>query len=106
MGLVYDRWRARTLLKNELTEAPSIPITGPAVQSGGPQIQPIRPPVHTGRPPISNPQRQKPSGQPLRTAGSMQVAQMREGLQSAANPKNPSLANVKSMLNNAFNRDM
>ena len=106
MGLVYDRWRARTLLKNELTEAPSIPITGPAVQSGGPQIQPIRPPVHTGRPPISNPQRQKPSGQPLRTAGSMQVAQMREGLQSAANPKNPSLANVKSMLNSAFNRDM
>ena len=106
MGLVYDRWRARTLLKNELTEAPSIPITGPAVQSGGPQIQPIRPPVHTGRPPISNLQRQKPSGQPLRTAGSMQVAQMREGLQSAANPKNPSLANVKSMLNSAFNRDM
>ena len=106
MGLVYDRWRSRSLLKNELTEAPSIPITGPAVQSGGPQIQPIRPPVHTGRPPISNPQRQKPSGQPLRTAGSMQVAQMREGLQSAANPKNPSLANVKSMLNSAFNRDM
>jgi len=97
MELVYDRWRARSLLKSGLR------ATQPQTQDR-PVIK--QPRIHSGRPPIRATSSTHPiqASQPAKP--SMTTTQMRQRLQAAPVSKPQSLSDVKSMLNTAFNRDM
>ena len=97
MNLVFDRWRARSLLKN--TQAPA-PVNQPVTSA--------RAAIHDVRQTL----RQQPARAPAQPAFTPQATvankttQLRQRLQAANAQKPQSLSDVKSMLNTAFNRDM
>jgi len=94
MSFVFDRWRARSLLKN-VSRKPNA------------QSNVVKPPVHRSRPPIRAPRAtgNQPVRNPQVTANNT-ASQIRQHLQAASSQKPQSLSDVKSMLNSAFNRDM
>ena len=92
MDTVFKRWRARSLGKTTAPEvAPAAPTsTSAAVQSA--RMAARRSAAAAPRAPV-------PSACPS-------AAQMRQRMQTASAAKPQSLADVKNMLNTAFNRDM
>ncbi len=97
MTLVFDRWRARSLLKNEkkptLAHRPG--------QASASTLHDVRQtlrqqPVKAPAQPAFNPQ----------AVAANKAAQIRQRIQAAGAQKPQNLSDVKSMLNTAFNRDM
>ena len=99
MELVFDRWRARSLLRTTAKETQAQKV----VQ------RPASPPVSTIR---QNLRRQTPPpghAQPLQSiqaTASNAATHVRQRMQTTVANKPQSLSDVKSMLNTAFNRDM
>ena len=99
MQLVFDRWRARSLLRTTAKETQAQKV----VQ------RPASPPVSTIR---QNLRRQTPPpghAQPLQSiqaTASNAATHVRQRMQTTVANKPQSLSDVKSMLNTAFNRDM
>lgn len=99
MELVFDRWRARSLLRTTAKETQAQKV----VQ------RPASPPVSTIR---QNLRRQTPPPghvQPLQSiqaTASNAATHVRQRMQTTVANKPQSLSDVKSMLNTAFNRDM
>ena len=128
MELVFERWRARSLGKNKVAKAPSpagltagqMQVRQVRQQQQGqmPQAQPsqgLRKRPSTLQPP---PQNQAPQtlrrpaaappiqAQPVAQAPSMSTSGLRDSLRANAPQKPQSISDVKSLLNNAFNRDI
>ena len=97
METVFDRWRARSLGKSTKQDAPVAP------SSSQNTVNSMR---HSLRQQVAAAPAQTHAPQPVRQSVTASAAQMRQRLQSAANNKPSSLADVKSMLNTTFNRDM
>ena len=95
MDLVFDRWRARSLLSEK-----TVPVHQQTAAIPQPALrQNIRNASAThAAPPVS-------ARQPQPVAANA-ATQMRQRLQNAVPQKPQSLTDVKSMLNSAFNRDM
>ena len=101
MELVFDRWRARSLLRTTAKEAQAqqaVQISNPAK----PPISTIRQNLRRQTPP---PARAQPL-QSMQATASNAATHMRQRMQTTAANKPQSLSDVKSMLNTAFNRDM
>jgi len=101
MGLVFDRWRARSLLKSQ-------PAGQEKQISNKPQSGQARPSVKSVRQALVQ-QAPIQTAQPVRPslgAASNTASQIRQRLQTASAQKPQNLSDVKSMLNSAFNRDM
>ena len=101
MELVFDRWRARSLLRTTAKEAQAqqaVQISNPAK----PPISTIRQNLRQQTPP---PARAQPL-QSMQATASNAATHMRQRMQTTAANKPQSLSDVKSMLNTAFNRDM
>ncbi len=102
MTLVYDRWRARSLLKDKQAAPPIPPKT--TAQS-----------VQTIRNQLRQPQKENLAKRPTAPVGNASPSsgissQMRERILAKASEKTggkpAGLADVKNMLNNAFHRDI
>lgn len=112
MDLVFDRWRARSLLNNTNSQHNTSPQQArvPVARSSVPAPMAASAPT----PPLTPIQgvRQNlrhPTAQPAltpRQVGANTADQLRKRMQAAAAQKPQSLSDVKSMLNSAFNRDM
>ena len=101
MELVFDRWRARSLLRTTAKEAQAqqaVQISNPAK----PPISTIRQNLRRQTPP---PARAQPL-QSMQATASNAATHMRQRMQTTAANKPQSLSDVKSMLNTAFNRDI
>jgi len=98
METVFDRWRARSLGKSTKQD---VPVVAPS--SAQNTVNSVR---HSLRQQVAAVSAQTHAPQPVRQAVTASASQMRQRLQSAANNKPSSLADVKSMLNTTFNRDM
>ncbi len=94
MDTVFERWRARSLGK---TTAPAAPPAAPTSTSAA---------VQTARMAAARSAAAAPRAPVIPAAAPSATAQMRQRMQSAAATKPQSLADVKNMLNTAFNRDM
>ena len=101
MELVFDRWRARSLLRTTAKEAQ----TQQAVQIGNPAKPPISTIRQNLRQQTPPPARAQPL-QSMQATASNAATHMRQRMQTTAANKPQSLSDVKSMLNTAFNRDM
>ena len=101
MELVFDRWRARSLLRTTAKEAQAqqaVQISNPAK----PPISTIRQNLRRQTPP---PARAQPL-QSMQATASSAATHVRQRMQTTVANKPQSLSDVKSMLNTAFNRDM
>ncbi len=101
MELVFDRWRARSLLRTTAKEAQAqqaVQISNPAK----PPISTIRQNLRRQTPP---PARAQPL-QSMQATASSAATHVRQRMQTTAANKPQTLSDVKSMLNTAFNRDM
>ncbi|WP_418152932.1 ATP-binding protein [Litorimonas sp. RW-G-Af-16] len=113
MAKVYERWRARSLLKEDMVmpaDPSRPPSTARSVQDARARLrdQQQRPSQTTLHPP-QVPSRRPQVSAPLQAPTGGISSQMRERIlakASAPNGKAPALSDVKSMLNNAFNRDI
>ena len=101
MELVFDRWRARSLLRTTAKEAQ----TQQAAQIGNPAKPPISTIRQNLRQQTPPPARAQPL-QSMQATASNAATHMRQRMQTTAANKPQSLSDVKSMLNTAFNRDM
>jgi hypothetical protein len=102
MSTVYDRWRARSLLKDG--SAPAKP------NATARSVTQVRSQLKNSAPQATPQPQAAPQVAPAATGGiSSQMRQRILAKASNAKPQSgaaPSLTDVKSMLNNAFNRDM
>ncbi len=108
MDLVFDRWRARSLIdqpvkrpkaQDEVTAPPSIRQNIRSAPTQSPIRQAVPQPQPQSRP---QPQSQPQPQQAVLNA----TANMRQRLQGLSAQRPQSLTDVKSVLNTAFNRDM
>ena len=95
MDLVFDRWRARSLNSKKSDAAAPRVYAGPLLGSAS-SSQIVRQQRAAARAPAP----------PLQNAAPRAADQLRQSLRAAVPQKAQSLADVKSMLNTAFNRDM
>ena len=107
METVFERWRARSLGKNTKQNAPApVAATQSAVQSVRHSLrQQVQSAPAAAHQPSNHQAARQSMQQPAQSPVTASTAQMRQRLQSVAS-KPSSLADVKSMLNTAFNRDM
>ncbi len=94
MDTVFKRWRARSLGK---TTAPEVASAAPTSTSAA---------VQTARMAARRSAAAAPRAPVAPAAAPSAAAQMRQRMQTASAAKPQSLADVKNMLNTAFNRDM
>lgn len=103
METVFERWRARSLGKNTKQAVPT-PVA--ASQNTLQSVRhSLRQQAATAPPAVAAQTAQQQTRQAAQNPVTASTSQMRQRLQSVAS-KPSSLADVKSMLNTAFNRDM
>jgi len=93
MDTVFSRWRARSLGKSTSSETAPAPSVRASTSAA----------VQTARLAAARSAAAAPAQQPQSASA---AAQMRQRIQAASSAKPQSLADVKNMLNTAFNRDM
>ncbi len=109
MGLVFDRWRARSLLKKKTSNQETHPPIHSLSGEGKPTVHSVRRTLQNQAPaPAPAPQTQSVSPQATATSLAANTAsQLRKRIQTASAAQKPkNLSEVKTMLNSAFNRDM